>query len=39
LKAAAGIDFGYQILLTDLANTYFCCADAEMVKFEKKVRI
>ena len=37
VKAAASVDFGYQILLTDLEHTYFCAGDAEMVKFEKKV--
>ena len=38
VKAAASVDFGYQILLTDLENTYFCTGDVELVKFEKKVR-
>lgn len=39
MKAAASVDFGYQILLTDLKHTYFCAGDVEMVKFEKKVRV
>ena len=36
VKAAAGVDFGYQILITDLESTYFCSVDQEEVKNEKK---
>ena len=38
VKAAASVEFGYQMLLTDLENTYFCAGDVDLVKFEKKVR-
>jgi hypothetical protein len=38
VKACANNDSGYQILITDLKNTYFCAGDRECIKNEKKVR-
>ena len=37
VKASASVDKGYQILITDLKNTYFCAGDPETIKTEKKV--
>lgn len=38
VKAAASDENGYQILITDLKDTYFCAGDQECIKNDKKVR-
>ena len=37
VKAAANEEFGYQILITNLKETYYCAGDIETIKQEKKV--
>ena len=38
IKAAANLENGYQMLITDLKDTYFCAGDLECIKNDKKVR-
>jgi len=38
VKAASNVQNGYQILITDLKDTYFCAGDSETIKNDKKVR-
>ncbi len=38
IRAAASEENGYQILITDLKDTYFCAGDPECIKNDKKVR-
>ncbi len=39
IKAAAKVDTGFQVLITDLKDTYFCAGDSEAIKNDKKVCI
>ena len=39
IKASATVEYGYQILITDLKDTYFCAGDNECIKNEKKVEV
>lgn len=37
VKAAASVDHGYVILITDLQRSYFCAGDKETILLEKEV--
>ncbi len=38
IKAAVSVDNGYHILVTEMERTWYCSADEDQIKGEKKVR-